>query len=309
MVDVVAGANSNTLPLKPTVTGANIFLSQGSTITPSADGKTYSFASTTPPILTSSYPTVGQLNVATNQPTLKITFGVPVWTLDGVINLYDQTAGTGPVVLNATNGAYAGGTLANLVNTLNFNLPTMIADHVYYVTIAPGNRTTNTGITDQDFNLFPGFTYNGTLYFKTANPLAPKLLSTPLAASNPSVTNVSLTGAVINGTFDQNGNAFYLVLNSGSAAPTLSQINGTTAYAGSIKQGTFAINQTNPITQFGVFSKPLVPSTTYDVWLSAESSSELNGVKTPIPNASYFGSATKLVKSGTVTSLVTPTAS
>ena len=301
VVDVDPNANGSTPTVQPSVTD-NGFPSPTNTnitVTPvgatavsnSSTGLQFTFASIFPPTIVSSNPARGQLNVAPNQATLAINFSVPVWTLDGKVLLYDQTAGTGPVTLNALDGAYAGGTIANLASPIHFGLPGgLIADHVYYVTIAPGVRDLNpalsTGIMDQNGNLFQGINSPGALYFKIASTLPPNLLGVvPIgsppksAAANPQVvpTSISTTGAVINASFDQAGTAYYLILAAGSQAPaTDAEIKGT--YLGSaanvFAKGSFPITQIypSPQPQFGIVSPitPFIPGDSYDVWISAD---------------------------------------
>ncbi len=307
MVDIYPTASGSTPPIQPSVvddgvfgsaTNNNIITSKGSSSS-STFGQSYTFASIFPPILTSSFPAKGQLNVDPNQSTVSLTFSVPVWTLDGVIRLYDNQTG-GFVNLTATNGAYGtpspnAGNAAffPLAQPIVFNIPPafLVPNHVYYVTIAQGNLSSLTGIMDQANNVFQGFTYSGTLYFKTANPNPPKLLYTsslPNAPSDPSITNASLTGATVNGTFDQQGLAYFLVLSHLAAVPTNNQIKGSTVYTGFIARGNFAINQTNPISQFGIINPilgSLSPSTTYDVWMYAEN----NSLPSPVPSIGPYG--------------------
>jgi hypothetical protein len=330
-VDVDPSASAATPSIKPflvdggfgTGTDNNIITTQGSAIsgtgpTSSDKGQVYTFASTFPPSITSSYPSRAQLNVDVNQSTLSINFSVPVWSLDQAAVLVDQNTGTS-YPLAAANGAYnfAGTATSNaptLANPLVFNLPTpLIADHVYYLTIAPGSLQAKTGIMDGANNVFQGINFSGTLYFKVVSPAAPLLLgtiTTPPAQSNPQVIpntlsspdNITPNSAVISATFDQRGTAYYMVVTSASAAPTLNdQILGIAAYGGTvIARGSFAINQTVPIAQTGVItpSVPFVAGQTYHVWMYAESYSEDNHAFnapsvtfTAIPTSGPYGSS------------------
>ncbi|MGB4973781.1 MAG: PKD domain-containing protein, partial [Cyclobacteriaceae bacterium] len=164
----------------------------------------------------------------------------------------------------------------------------LVDDHVYYVNIVQGDFENFIGIGDESKNEFAGFTYSGTLYFKTSNPNPPLLLnnnSIPVA-NNPTITNISLTGATINATFDQQGTAFFMVTNQGDPTPTTTEIFGG-VYGGTvIDRGSFAINQVNPISQFGQISATLTTSTPYDVWVYAQN----NALPTVIPTTSPYGS-------------------
>lgn len=295
MVDVSPTASGSTPKIQPSVVNddTNIIISNGSVYsTQNTVGQEYTFASIFPPTLVSSYPATGQLNVDKNQPTVDLVFSVPVWSLDQKILLYDQSTGLLVQELAAVNGQYPG--TANLAGTvanpLKFSLPPLLDDRVYYITIAQGDFENNIGIVDESLNEFPGFTYSGTLYFKTANPNPPILLnnnSVPVA-NNPTITSVTLTGATINATFDQQGTAYFLVVNQGDPAPTNAEIKGTSTYVGGtvIDRGVFAINQVNPISQFGQITAALTPSTTYNVWMYAAN----NALPTPIETSAPYGS-------------------
>lgn len=295
MVDVSPTASGSTPKIQPSVANndASIIISNGSVYsTQNTIGQEYTFASIFPPTLVSSYPATGQLNVDKNQPTVDLVFSVPVWSLDQKILLYDQSTGLLVQELTAINGQYPGA--ANLAGTvanpLKFSLPPLLDDRVYYITIAQGDFENNIGIVDESLNEFPGFTYSGTLYFKTANPNPPILLnnnSVPVA-NNPTITSVTLTGATINATFDQQGTAYFLVVNQGDPAPTNAEIKGTSTYVGGtvIDRGVFAINQVNPISQFGQITAALTPSTTYNVWMYAAN----NALPTPIETSAPYGS-------------------
>jgi hypothetical protein len=311
MVDVEATASGSTPSVTPQMidagylssTDANTKITFGSLIANVVSTKTYSFASIFPPVLTSSYPVSGQLNVDPNQPTIDLTFSVPVWSLDQTISLHDKTTGT-VTPLSAGNGVYPAiaSSNANLASPLQFNIPpgTMVPDHVYYVTIAPGDfngvsATNNIGIMDEAGNVFAGISYSGTLYFKTANPNPPVLLnlhSLPIAAPDPAVSDVTLSGATINATFDQRGKAYFLVVNHLDPKPSLAEISdplNSTTYAGGspvIARGSFQINQTTTITQFGLIRADLTANNTYDVWMYAAN----DALPTPFPTADTYGS-------------------
>lgn len=314
-VDIDPVASGSTPNVQPSVTDAgfgsptdaNIVTNFGSA-TSSVSGKTYSFAAIFPPVLISSYPATGQLNVDPNQSTISLTFGVPVWTLDSRILLFDQTAGTGPFTCVATNGEYLGG-FGTASNTLNFTIPmALIANHVYFVTVAPGNLENLTGIIDEANNAYPGFSFPGTLYFKAASPIPPKLLgpgTTPSAPVGPYVSNITLNGATINATLDQQGTVYYMILKPGSPSgpPTNTQIRNPGTYGSTnyiAGAGNFNVVQTNPISQFGLVTpvttglpgpippaNQFLPNTTYEVWMFAEN----NSLPTPFETTAPYGSS------------------
>jgi len=296
-VDVSPAASGSTPKIRPSVANnsVGIITSNGSIYsTQNTLGQEYSFASIFPPTLVGSYPATGQLNVDKNQPTLDLVFSVPVWTLDSKISLFDQSTGLLVQTLNAVNGAYAGGNTANLAGTqanpLKFSLPPLLDDRVYYVTIAQGDVDNFIGIADESLNEFPGFTFSGTLYFKTANPNPPILLnnnSTPVA-NNPKIESITLTGATIIATFDQQGIAYFMVVNQGAPTPTNAQITGASIYIGGtvIDRGQLTISQVNPLSQFGQIIAPLATNTNYDVWMFAEN----NALPTPISTTAPYGS-------------------
>ncbi|CAN5228348.1 hypothetical protein BH09BAC3_BH09BAC3_20770 [soil metagenome] len=334
MIDVDAQASGSTPQIQPSVidngfgspSDNNIVTDAGTATSGATSGKIFTFASIFPPTLTSSVPAKGQLNVDPNQSTISLTFSVPVWSLDQTIVLHDQANPAITFTLTATNGAYvpiitgdspavvASKTALNkstLAQPLIFSLPSaLLQDHVYYITIAVGQQTALTGIMDEQNNLFPGISYPGELYFKTAKPAAPLLLgvNTPVnAPSNPTITNISTSGAVINATFDQRGKAYYLVLAAGSTAPSKAQINGGSAYAGFFARGTFNITQTNPIAQSGVVipSIPFIVGNFYEVWMYAEN----DALPTPFSPSSPYGSIANNFIAGTSGPTITfPTA-
>ena len=315
MVDVEATASGSTLPITPTVidqgyafpsTDSNILTSKGSA-TANAQGKKFTFASIFPPTLVASNPAVGKLNIDPNKLTIDLAFSVPVWTLDRKINLYDKTAGTPPITLNAINGFFdntlTGGpdnatnkatlTGDKLATPLSFAIPsgTLIPDHVYYVLIPSGvyngvNQPGNTGIMDESGNLFQGISYYGTLYFKTANPTPPVLLADP----SPSITDIFSNGATINTTFDQTGKAYFMVVKSTDPMPTNGQIAGRrNDYTGTvIDRGFYSIDKIKPISQFGLTRSDLyTPSTNYNVWIYAENDANPK----PIASKGPYGSS------------------
>jgi hypothetical protein len=308
MVDVDNSANASTPLIQPrledggllTPTDGNIVLSNG-TATSALVGTNFGFAAVNAPVVISSYPARGQLNVAVDQPEIELVYSVPVWTLDSKIYLHKYKNGIIIAELPAVNGQYNQGNgelVGTASNPLRFTLPLMEPDSMYYISIPQGDfkdqlSSNNVGIMDTTRNESPGFTYRDVLYFKTANPNAPKLMTAPAAPKAPSITNISISGATINGIFDQQGKAYYLVVSNSSPAPTTTQIKDPLApYGGTVlSRGNFDITQTETITQFGVMNGAFTLGTTYHVWVFAESYSSKNHVLAPIPTSAPYGNA------------------
>jgi hypothetical protein len=338
MVDVDQSANANTPLIQPrfeddgvhlSATNDNLVTSEGSgaaygsLITPTTPapivGTNYNFAAVLAPTIVSSFPAVGQLDVDPAQPTIELVFSVPVWTLDGKIKLYDYKTNELIQELTALTGQFAGrtGTRAGTsANPLKFQLPVLEQDHMYYITIAPGKyngdaATDNEGIMDEFNIVSPGFSYPGTFYFKTSNLKAPKLLTVVDGAPKaPNISNISQTGATINATFDQQGTAYFMVVEritatTPSSEPDNAEINGTLNTYGGIAdgatfvtRGNFTIEQTRTIMQFGLINASLTVGKTYDVWIYAESYSSrkedmtppVPAVLSPIPTTRPYGS-------------------
>ncbi len=322
IVDVDPNASGSTPPIQPSITDngfgsptdTNITTTQGTATSNGSVGQSYTFASIFPPTIVRSVPAKGQLNVAPNQGTLDIYFSVPVWSLDQKVLLYDQTANTGPYTLTATNGAYgvAPGNPLTLASPVSFTgMPTLIADHIYYVTIAAGNQALNTGVMDQNGNVFQGISYPGALYFKAASTVAPNMLGISSAQTPPKTVpqnprvdpnSITTTSATINASFDAFGTAHYLILSTGSAAPTVAQVKGA-AYspAGSVfAQGSFPITQIfpSPQPQFGIVTPttPFIVGNTYDVWMAADN--DAPGVYKVTTSGTYGGLASNFAIGG-----------
>ncbi|MEP2671383.1 MAG: T9SS type A sorting domain-containing protein [Cyclobacteriaceae bacterium] len=315
MVDVDINANGSTPQMTISVvddniefstTDNNIIVSNGTSFSNTFSPTAFSFAQTFPPSLVSSYPAVGQSNVDPAQGQLELTFSVPVYTLDNKVILHDKLSGV-TTELTAANGQYLNGT-GTVAQPIIFTIPpgTLQQNREYYVTIAQGNRTNLTGIMDDSENLFPGISFSGTLFFKTSDFLAPLLLgplTTPSASSGPTVTDITPNGATLNATFDRKGRAYFMVLASNSTPPTNDEIKGTAPYVASpvIARGNFAVNSSNPVSQFGVIapaSGSFAPGTHY-VWMYAEAFVENNHVQTPIPTSAPYGAAPNFTDGGT----------
>ena len=341
VVDVASTANGSTPTVQPYVKDAgfsdpasngDVFVSNGSSYS-DAQGPTYAFAAIVPPLLVSSYPASGQTNVDPNQTSIDLVFSVPVWTLDTKIKLFklNPTTGVSTFVLDllAANGKYnrpgatpavaseplAGTTLA----PLRFTIPasTLTANTVYYVTIASGELVSNSsfvnkGIMDQSGNLFAGITFSGTLFFKTADPSPPSLL-TFISGTNDDVTptqvvDISSTGATIRATFDKKGKAYFLVLKNPSTPPTKAQIKTPGTYptpSDTVRSGSFLINQIRPAAQFGTFNAALSASTTYNVWMYSEN----DALPTPVETSAPYGAGSAFAVGGVgpTISFTTPT--
>jgi hypothetical protein len=309
VVDVNSTANNSTPKMLPFLvdegyqkkTDGYIAVTSGSS-TARVIGQQYKFASTNPTKLVSSLPKNGQLNVGISQNKVSLIFDVPVATLDGLAYLYERSTNTLIATLKATSGQYipvAAGAdprpaISTVVNdTIDFAIPSTVVlkrDEVYYLTIAKGDFNTQTnkglGISDDNFNLFGGISYKGTLYFKTESPNAPLM-----TATDPTKYYVSSNSASFNCTFDQRGMAYYMVVNANDPVPTNAQIRGA-SYSGTVnKRGSFKINQVTPSYQSTAFDVDWLdsngnhPSGTFEVWVCAE-----NDAPTPVQTRSAYGS-------------------
>lgn len=324
VADVSSLVNGSTPPIQVSVvdngsgtaTQSNIVVAnQGPFVvgsqTATVQSDTYNFASIQPPTLVSSYPYLGQDNVDATQSIIELTFTVPVFTLDGVIKLTEDINGTpGP---SATLAATDPASIYDLVGTdipakpIRFNIPGgfLQPGKRYYITIEPGSfngipptpGTTNKGIMDVNKNVFAGITYSGTLYFRTSDNLAPKLLGgstigyagVNATAGDPSITNLTSHGATLNATFNKTGKAYFMVLRNAAGTPSNAQIKAEATLAGSsgytpainvVGAGSFDIVNTTTISEFGTIvpnSGSFTPGATHYVWIYAEATKEKSG--------------------------------
>ncbi len=335
-VDVNVNVNGNTPTMTPSIidlggtdpTAINIQADVGtqrSTLT----GSTYSFASIAPPTLVSSYPAAGQTNVDITQPSIELTFNVPVYSLDRVVKLWDNTGGATPVLvetLTALDGDYT--IPSDDAQPIHFKISPgkLVSNHDYFVTVDKGvfdGISGGTGIMDVNLNLFGGISYPGTVYFRTSDDVAPKmlgLLTTPSAPLDPFIPNPAqgsqnVNSATINAIFDKQGTAFYLVLPTiGAPTPTKDDVFNPTAYAianpGKVQaSGSFPITSTNTVTSFGIMtpsSGTFAPGD-HNVWVVAQAYKEKKSVAAspgittvPIPvTGVYGGSGSNFVVNGT----------
>lgn len=250
-------------------------------------GPTFNFAAVAPPTLVDTYPRIGQTNLDPTQPTLEMSFSVPVFTLDKKVLLYRKGVAPAPDVLVDTLRAFNGFPFAasgvGAAKPLVFTIPpgTLADNSEYYVLVAAGNLSTNAGISDASRNLFPGISYPGTFFFRTASTAAPVLLgggTTPIApGGDPTITNITNGGATINATFDKLGKAYYMVCstNNPTAPSNAEVISGVDPDNTVVASGQFDIGATHTITQSGTFTVPggFVAGAHY-VWITAESFKE-----------------------------------
>ncbi len=291
----------------PTQNNIQVVSNVGSQLS-NTNGPTFNFAAVAPPTLVDTYPRIGQTNLDPTQPTLEMTFSVPVYSLDKKVLLYRKGVFPAPDVLvdtlRAANGFPFASTGVGAAKPLIFNIPpgTLAADNEYYVLIAAGNLSRSQGICDASRNLYPGISYPGTFFFRTAKQVAPNLLGSgtvPAAsAGDPTATDITNSGATINATFDNIGKAYYLVCSNinPTTPPTNAEIiSGVYPAATVVGSGQFDINATHTISQFGNFSVPggFIAGTHY-VWVTAESYAEkqVGGVitRTSYPASSPYGS-------------------
>jgi hypothetical protein len=156
---------------------------------------------------------------------------------------------------------------------------------------------TGTGISDNGFNFYGGISSNSILYFKISSELPPALKN-----AQPYFANTT-TGA-FSTEFDQRGTAYYLVLETGSPAPTTAQILDPLTYPFplAIKDSDFySITQVNAL-QTIAFGASLVPSTTYDVWIYAENDAN----PTPVPAGQPYGADFAIGSAGPTLTLTVP---
>jgi hypothetical protein len=310
-VDVDVDANVSTPPITPilvdrgynTSTNAHMVTSRGSSKALVA-GITRQFASTKPPLLASSYPATGQLNVNPGLDSVVLYFDVPVVTFDGKIELYHRDTDTLVAVLQATNAFYDENLLDGLnqpvpiqdqtADSLVFAMPsgvTLVNDEVYYIKIAKGrfsntDVTDRSGISDEGFNLFGGISYNGSLYFKAASNNPPDLRGTI-----PDTYLYTPTSASFNLEFDKTGKLYYMVVHPTGAPTTVTndQIRGKALYTASaiIARDSVIITQVSDNSQWITVNAQLAAATNYPVYVYAQNDAEPN----PIVAAAPYGSA------------------
>lgn len=297
VADVDATANISTPTLQPqlidggwnTPTDDNIVTTNGTAIADggSIKGNIYQFASTRPPVLLagSSNPFSGQLNVDPAITYIDLAFDVPIVSLDGVAQLFDRATNTkvADLIARAPGNYLLSGDYSSTVNPIRFDINFLPGfsfqpDGVYYVLIEKGTFDNLTlvgkGISDSGLNYYGGITSNGVYYFKISSPNPPDLMGASAGFMNTSIGS-------FNTTFDQAGTAHYLVLTTGSPAPTTAEIlaPGTYGTPANIRaSGSYIINQVNTA-QTVTFNASLALNTTYDVWIFARN----NAQPTPIP--------------------------
>lgn len=282
----------------------NIIVSKGSSATNGiVRGITRKFASTKPPILVSTSPKNGTLNVNLALNTIQLQFDVPVVTFDGIIKVYNRETGTLRATFTASNGKYVDdGTplAAQTVPILNFEAPTGFdfkPDTVYYVTIEKGvfsntDPTERRGISDEGFNLYGGISYNGTFYFKGSSLIAPRMEGT-----DATKYYYTPTTATFNARFDRPGILHYLVvhpsLKSGlpATAParvTNAQILDPSLYLNTdvVASGSTIINQQSPNFQYITINATLTSGVEYFVYIFAENDADPIRVATTHPYGS-----------------------
>lgn len=307
VADVSSTANGSVQPMRPVLidngynafdgTNDNIKTTFGSA-TSNVLGTLYSFSTVKPPVLIASVPSNGQLNVDPGLDSVLLIFDTKVTSLDAIAILWDRATNLpidtleaiqGKFVDNAPNGVAPD--LTSLVqDTLIFkvNVPLM-ADSLYYITVAKGKFNINdhsdrAGITDQDFNMFGGINFNGTLYFKAASPTPPKLISAW-------AYQYGQNWGMMQASFDKFGKAYYMILPSGSAAPTNAQIKGAPYLGTVLHRSSFKIEKLHPVINQTVIDASLGGNQNYDIWMYAEN----DALPNPVPTSSPYGSAPNFV--------------
>ena len=261
------------------------------------DGNQYSFASTKPPELLADQgqgtsPYNGQLNVSAAIDTIAMRFDVEVTSLDGIAYLRERSSNKVVANLIASDSSSFVKTNNHLkvVNPLKFGIKmvtgdtslvdidtvtgdtTLIADNVYYVTVAQGTFNAlsgkGTGIADNGWNFYGGISSNSVLYFKVASNKQPVLDTVTSTAINTSVGTLSTT-------FDQHGTSYFLILKSGAAKPTVAEVKDSTQYALNhpldiiAARGSYYINSILK-SQTYTFPAKYVNNQMYDIYVYAE---------------------------------------
>lgn len=297
VADVDATANISTPSLQPKLIDAgwntpndtDIVTTKGTAIAQGGvvEGNVYQFASTRPPVLlaNSSVPFSGQLNVDPGITFIDLAFDVPVVSLDGKAELFDRGTNTkvADLIARAPGNFTLSDELTSTVNPIRFDIVFLPGfsfqpDGVYYVVLEKGTFDNPTrvgkGISDSGLNYYGGISSNGIYFFKISSPNPPALFGAVSTFNNTSIGTFSTT-------FDQAGTAHYLVLTTGSPAPTTPEIlnPGTYSIPANIRaSGNYTINQVNTA-QTVTFPASLALNTTYDVWIFARN----NAQPTPIP--------------------------
>ncbi len=308
--DVDVSANIGSQRLTPQLidggygspTNNRIVTTRGSA-TANVVGQTYQFASTRPPQLLAdqSSPFNGQLNVDRSITQIDLRFDVQVWSLDGKAELYNRVTNTKVADLIGINGVYSNST-SPTAQPLSYSIQllpgkSLKADSLYYVTVAKGsfNNSTNigAGISDNAFNFYGGISSSSILYFKISSDLPPNLADASSYFANRKA-------AAFKAEFDQRGTGYFLMLQQGSAAPTVDQIKDPLTYpnpAAVLAGESFQIQLVNE-PQTVAFSANLNPSTTYDIWLCADNDANPTPIPTPAPYGANFeiGSAGPTLK-------------
>ncbi|MEQ8302207.1 MAG: T9SS type A sorting domain-containing protein [Cyclobacteriaceae bacterium] len=307
-VDVDVSVNVSTAPITPYLedlgfsdpqTNDHILVSEGSS-SASVQGITRKFASTKPPVLVSTNPFNGKLNVDPALNVIELFFDVDVVTFDGVAFLHERSTGNVVDQLTAINGLYVDPvnpgdpTIKDqTVSPLRFQLSgsyALIPDEVYYITIPKGKFSTidpldRAGISDEGFNVFGGISFNGTFYFKISSPNPPVLLS-----SDPVKYFYTPSAAAFNAEFDQAGTVHYMVVDPAGAPPTVTnnQILGIDPYMNGpvIERGSVDIDQFTPNFQYATVNANLTAGVDYPVYVFAQNDAE----PTNIPTSEPYGS-------------------
>ena len=314
VADADATASISTPALTPALIDAgfgspkddNIITTQGTAVAQGGAvvGQTYQFASTRPPVLLAaqSNPFSGQLNVDPATTSIFLRFDVEVISLDGKAELFNRDTNTKVADLianpaNTYNPIPTPLVFTNTANPIEFTIDflpgfSFEADNVYYVTIKKGtfdNAANNgdgagEGISDSGLNYYGGISSNGTYYFKISSQNPPNLINASL--TSPPFINQKI--GTFTTEFDQQGTAYYLILTSGSPAPSVSEIE-TGVYsipANKRAGGSYTINQINTDQTVTFAATPqLNTSTTYDIWIFAKN----NALPTPVPAANPYG--------------------
>jgi hypothetical protein len=265
------GYNNLTQAFDPT--SGNIIITNGSDKS-GIQGNNYKFNDVTSPVLVSSNPFNGKPNHNINGD-VSLTFSEPVRSLDGKIELYDQTNGNVKVAdLPLDLSLDPALNYTTLIFSLNGM--TLAQNNRYYIKIKPGNSLGGVGIIDISGNGYAGIINSTTLAFTTANYNPPVL-------NNAEVLNITTTGFDLRVDLDQIGKVYYMVTNDSDPTPTRIHINTGTLPLGTVHAfGSFNVLQAFNF-QYATIAANLSTTSDYRIWMYGENNAE----PTPIESVVY----------------------
>ena len=260
VVDLQPGANSSTPSLFVSLEAPGAVISSGSfTTSPGSSlvGKTFTFRDARNPSILSLTPPDNDVTVNTNTQ-LSITFDEAVRSLDGIITLRKQAdpafiQNIGSPTISADN------------RTFTFTPPSPLdPEDNYYVNIAAGNLSANTGFLDNSNNPFPGITNTTTWNFRTAD-LDPPTMS-PIA-----IHDLHDVGFNFSLQINEQGTVYYVVVDHtdpGFDPLDLNTFTEVVNYSIGLAQGSF--NVTLPNQDYTIQIGELTPNQDFTVYAIAQ---------------------------------------